>query len=262
MSVESDPQLDGHEAAVEALAASSPPGSSDHERKHAEPTPEEEHLAGLGAVAVLRLGLSATPELRQGLVLTITLAVATAAGKLAVPVLIQQILDRGVIGDDGYRPGFIVASCSAVAVLIAVLYLVSRGAFLRLIRAAEASLKGLRVRAFDHIHALSMAEHVDHRRGALVARVTSDVETLAQFTEWGAVAWIVDSVLLVTTLLVMGIYSWQLTPVAIAVVRPLLPALRALQRRQLAAYDQVRTAVGGTMSEVAELVGGARVVQA
>ena len=42
-----------------------------------------------------------------------------------------------------------------------------------------------------------MAEHVDHRLGALVDRVTSDIETMAQFTEWGAVAWMVDSVLIV-----------------------------------------------------------------
>ncbi len=254
--------LDDHDAAVEAIAAASPPGSTDHERQHPEPTPEEERLAGLGAIAVLRLGLRATPELRDGIAITIALAVATAAGKLAVPVVIQQILDRGVIGDEGYRPGFVAATCVGVTVLIAALYVVSRGAFLRLIRAAEASLKGLRVRTFDHIHALSIAEHTENRRGALVARVTSDVETLAQFTEWGAVAWIVDSVLIVATVGVMAVYSWQLALVAVLVFIPLLFAERALQRRQLRAYDEVRTAVGGTMSEVSELVGGARVVHA
>jgi ATP-binding cassette subfamily B protein len=257
-----DAVVDDHEAAVDAIAASSPPGSSDHERRHAEPTPEEERLASLGAVGVLRLGLKATPELRQGIALTAGLAVLTAIGKLAVPVLIQQILDRGVLGDDGYRPGFVAGACGAAAILIALLYLLSRGAFLRLIRAAEASLKGLRVRTFDHIHALSIAEHTENRRGALVARVTSDVETMAQFTEWGAVAWIVDTVLIVSTVAVMAVYSWQLALVSVLVFLPLLPLLRALQRRQLAAYDAVRDAVGGTLSEVAELVGGARVIHA
>jgi hypothetical protein len=113
--------LDDHDAAVEAIAAASPPGSTDHERQHSEPTPEEERLAGLGAIAVLRLGLRATPELRDGIVITIALAVATAAGRLAVPVVIQQILDRGVIGDEGYRPGFVAATCVGVTVLIAAL---------------------------------------------------------------------------------------------------------------------------------------------
>ena len=85
---------------------------------------------------------------------------------------------------------------------------------------------------------------------------------MAQFTEWGAVAWIVDSVLIVTTIGVMVIYSWQLALVAVAVFIPLVPALAYLQRRQLAAYDEVRTAVGGTLSEVSELVTGAPVVLA
>ncbi|MDQ2649863.1 MAG: ABC transporter transmembrane domain-containing protein, partial [Actinomycetota bacterium] len=225
----SEPQdgvvLDDHDAAAEYVATAAPPGSSDHDRAlphdAALVAQLEEELEAAGAVEVLRRGLAVTPELRQGVALTAVLAVVTAIGKLAVPVLIQQILDRGVLGDDGYRPGFVAVTCGAAAVLILLLYFVGRGTFLRLIRAAEASLLGLRVRTFTHIHELSMAEHVDTRRGALVSRVTSDVETLAQFTEWGAVAWIVDTVLIVTTLSVMVAYSWQLALVTLLVFGPL-----------------------------------------
>ena len=253
---------DRREATIEVLADAAPPGSHDHERTHREPTPEETHLQGAGALSVLRRGLAVTPELKEGVALTAVLAVATAIGKLSVPILIQQILDRGVIGDAGYRPGFVAVACASVGLLIVCLYVVSRATFLRLVRAAEASLLGLRVRTFTHVHRLSMAEHVDHRRGALVSRVTSDVETMAQFTEWGAVAWIVDSVLILATLMVMAIYSWQLTLVTIVVFAPLLPILRSLQHRQLAAYDDVRARVGDTLSEVSELVTGAPVVLA
>ena len=99
-----------------------------------------------------------------------------------------------MLGDEGYRPGFVAAACALRHRRSrSCLYLISRATFLRLVRAAEASLLGLRVRTFEHIHRLSLADHVDQRRGALVSRVTSDVETMAQFTEWGAVAWIVDS---------------------------------------------------------------------
>ncbi len=253
---------DGHTATIDVLTDAAPPGSHDHERRHPDPTDEEEFLQGAGAIAVLRRGLAVTPELRQGVRLTAGLAVATALGKLSVPILIQQILDRGVLGDAGYRPSFVATACTATALLILSLYWVSRATFLRLVRAAEASLLGLRVRTFEHIHRLSLADHVDRRRGAMVSRVTSDVETMAQFTEWGAVAWIVDSVLIVTTLAVMLVYSWQLAVVTVVVFLPLLPLLGALQRRQLAAYDDVRTAVGGTLSEVSELVTGAPVVLA
>jgi ATP-binding cassette, subfamily B, bacterial len=282
-----EPDTDQHSAVIDLLAETAPAGSTDHERPHherpdherpdherpdheephperphREPTLDETELAGAGAVAVLRRGLRVTPELRQGLVFTLAMAVATAGGKLAIPVLIQQILDRGVLGEEGFRAGFVALACSVAAAVVLVLYLVSRATFLRLVRAAEASLFGLRVRSFEHAHRLSVAEHAEHRRGSLVARITSDVETMAQFTEWGAVAWIVNSVLIVATVAVMLVYSPPLAVITVVVFLPLLPVLRALQRRQLAAYDEVRAAVSGTLSEVSEVVTGAAVVRA
>ena len=78
-------------------------------------------------------------------------------------------------------------------------------------RAAEQALCGLRVRVFEHIHRLCMAEHTTTRRGVFVSRVTSDIETLARFVEWGMIAWLVNGTLIVGTLVVMFVYSWQLT---------------------------------------------------
>jgi putative ABC transport system ATP-binding protein len=253
---------DPHDAAVAVLAESAPPGVSDEERPHPTPTPEQAHVLHAGAVAVLRRGVAATPELRQGLLFTGVMALATAAGKLAVPILIQQILDRGVPQDAAFRPGFVYPACALTAAGVILLYLVNRATYLRLVRASENSLLGLRVRAFDHIHRLSMAEHNEQRRGALVARVTSDIETLAQFMEWGAVAWIVDGFLIVATVGVMAAYDWRLALVAVASFIPVALLLPVLQRRQLAAQDRVRTSVGESLSEVSETVTGAAVIQA
>jgi ATP-binding cassette subfamily B protein len=256
------PPPDPHEAALELLAETAPPGTTDEERPRARRTPDEEHLLEAGAIAVLRRGLRATPELRQGIAFTALMAVATAAGKLAVPILIQQILDRGVLGDAGFRPGFVYPACAVTAAAVVLLYLANRATYLRLVRASENSLLGLRVRAFDHIHRLSMAEHNEQRRGALVARVTSDIETLAQFMEWGAVAWIVDGFLILATFGVMAVYDWHLGLIALASFVPLVVLLPVLQRRQLAAQDRVRTSVGETMSEVSETITGAALIQA
>src|SRR5262245_48563115 len=198
---------DVHDAVADVLAESAPPGA-DEERPRPPASPDEVHILHAGALAVLRRGVSVTPELRQGIALTLVMAVATAAGKLAVPILIQQILDRGVLGNAGFRPAFVYPACALTAVAVVGLYLASRATYLRLVRAAENSLLGLRVRTFDHIHRLSMAEHSESRRGALVARVTSDIETLAQFMEWGAVAWIVDGFLVIVTFGVMAVCGW------------------------------------------------------
>ena len=76
---------------------------------------------------------------------------------------------------------------------------------------------GLRVRTFAHVHRLSIADHNESKRGELVARVTSDVVTIAQLPV-GRDG--VDRELRggPGTFGVMAIYSWQLTLVSIAFV--------------------------------------------
>ncbi len=95
----------------------------------------------------------------------------------------------------------------------------------------------------------------------LVARVTSDIEALAMFMQWGAMSWIINPVLIVGTLAAMTWYSWQLTLLVVAVHLPLLPFLRWVQRRQLAAYTAVRDRVADTLGHTSEAVSAAPVIR-
>ncbi|NNE72881.1 MAG: ABC transporter ATP-binding protein [Acidimicrobiales bacterium] len=215
----------------------------------------------VGAMEVLRRGLAISPELKTGFVFTAAMAVLTALGQLTIPILIQQILDRG-LDDDGVRTGFVVGASLVALGIMVVVFLASRFTYNRLVRVAETMLVRLRVRAFSHIHRLSLADHTDTRRGVLTARVTSDVETLERFAQWGAIAWIVNSVVIVGTLTVMFSYAWLLTLVLIVVYLPLGPLLRTVQRRQFAAYDRLRGRVGDIMGYTSEAVSGAPTIRA
>ena len=189
-------------------------------------------------------------------------AIVAALGKLAIPILIQVILDRGVLDSGGFRAEFVLLAClGAVVITIGVLF-ISRIAYFRLVRAAEQALCNLRVRVFDHIHRLSMAEHTTTRRGVFVSRVTSDIETLARFVQWGMISWLVNGTLIVGTLIVMFVYSWQLTLLVLVAYAPVLPLFRAFQRRQLQAYDEERTRIGDMIAEFSETVTGAAVIRA
>ena len=216
----------------------------------------------VGAWQVLRRGIAISPELRAGLFVTALMALTAAIGRLVIPILVQQILDHGVLGDAGYDAAFVWKASLVALGVVAVVTIASRAALLRLVKMAEAVLLGLRVRVFDHIHALSLADHTEARRGVLVARVTSDIETLARFTQWGLIAWITDSAIIIGTVTVMAVYSWQLTLVVLAVHIPLLPFLRWVQKRQFAAYALVRTRVADTLGHTSEAVSGASVIRA
>ena len=219
--------------------------------------PDEE-----GALSLLRRGMGVTPELQKGIRLTIGMALVGAAGKLAIPVLIQQIVDRGLSDGDDYDAGFVLRACAIAAVLIIGVGILQRATFIRLIIATENTLFALRTRAFAKIHRLSIADHNDTQRGVLVARVTSDIETLARFAQWAGMAWIINLTLIVGIIALMFFYSWQLTIVSLIVFFPLVPILRALQRKQLAAYDAFRSRVGETLSEMSETVGGSATIRA
>jgi ATP-binding cassette, subfamily B, bacterial len=222
-----------------------------------------EPIGGLGgAISVLRRGLRESPEMRAGIGFTIALALADTVGRLLVPILIQVVIDHGIDGPEGFRPTFVYASCAGAAVAVVLIYFAGRAAYTRLTRASESALSELRIRAFEHIHALSIAAQNEQRRGAFVARVTADIEEIARFLEWGGISWVLGPSLMVGTVVLMFFYSWQLTLVVLVVIAPLFLIMRAMQRGMLRAYDDVRTSVGETLTEVSENVMGAAVVRA
>ena len=214
------------------------------------------------ALRVLRRGFSMSPELRRGLPVIAAVGLFAAVGRLIVPVMVQLVLDHGVIGPDGYRPGVVWALSVAALGAVLVVAAASRFALIRLVRMAESVLLGLRVRAFEHIHRLSLATHTESRRGVLVARVTSDIEAMAIFMQWGAMAWTINPVLIVATLAVMLFYSWQLTLLVLVLHLLLLPFMRWVQRRQIAAHARVRDRVADTMGHTSETVSAAAVIRA
>lgn len=218
-------------------------------------------IANANAMAVLRRGLQVSPVLRRGLTVTIGLAVGAAGGRLIIPLLIQQILDNGFV-DGQWRPGFIYPATAIAAVIVATVAVLSGATYLRLVKVAEETLAQLRIAAFEHIHRLSIASHSATRRGALTARVTSDIDQLALFVQWGATSWITSTSILLGTLLVMLVFSWQLTLVTITIYAPLIPYAKLVQRGQLRAYTELRERVADTMSETSEAVSGAAVIRA
>jgi ATP-binding cassette subfamily B protein len=210
----------------------------------------------------MRRGLALSPELRTGLVGTLGLALLAMAGRAAVPVAIQQGIDRGLRAPGG--PDLRVVG-TVVALTVGVLTITTTCGYLmmrRLFTVSETALAGVRVRTFRHVHDLSMLHQQSERRGSLVSRVTSDVDAITQFIQWGGVILVISTGQLVVTTVVMAVYSWPLTLVVYAAFLPLALVIRAFQKRLAAAYGTVRTRIGALLAVISESVVGAEVIRA
>lgn len=214
-----------------------------------------------GAFDVLRRGWRAMPELRRGAPLTIALAALGATGRLITPVLLQQAIDHG-LRTDPVRLDRIVWLAVIAALALLVTTQSTRVAVRRLGLVSEDALCALRITTFAHLQDLSIADHGDHRRGTLVARVTSDVERLSQFFSWGGLSWLINSALITAVAVTMFVYDWRLALVAISTAAPVVMLMRLVQHRLVRAYDAERSAVGEYLAVVSESISGAPTIRA
>jgi ATP-binding cassette, subfamily B, bacterial len=210
---------------------------------------------------VLRRGVELSPELSRGVWFTVLLAVLATLGRVVVPVAVQQIVDNGIVTDTGPNPDFVLRAVAVTAGLLLLTALCSAWMTARLFRTAEGGLATLRIKAFRHVHDLPVLTQNTERRGALVARVTNDVDQVSQFLVFGGVIAIVSLGQITVATVVMLVYSWQLTLVVWLCFLPLFLSLRYFQQRLSAAYATVRRQVGALLSAVSEPVVGASVVR-
>ncbi|HEY8718995.1 ABC transporter ATP-binding protein [Pengzhenrongella sp.] len=216
----------------------------------------------LGVFATLRRGLQVSPEIVQGLALTGVLAVLAAVGRVVVPIAVQQTIDVGILADGGPDVRRVVGLVIAAAIGLLGAAVCSALVNVRLFRSTEAGLASLRIRAFRHVHDLSVLTQNTERRGSLVSRVTSDVDTISLFVQWGGIMLLVSVLQIAVASALMAAYSWQLMLLVWACFAPLIFVVRVAQRRVNAAYTAVRERVGAMLGAISEAVVGAETIRA
>ncbi|HEY7719310.1 MAG TPA: ABC transporter ATP-binding protein [Pedococcus sp.] len=218
--------------------------------------------SGLGTLATLRRGLDLSPELRQGLGVTLGLAALTTAGRVVVPLAVQQTTDHGLLAEGGPDTALVWRLVGLAALAVVVTAVSAYAVNVRLFRASEAGLATLRLRAFRHIHDLSMLTQSTERRGSMVSRVTSDVDTISMFVQFGGLMLILSLGQIAVATALMLVYSPPLTAVVWLCFLPLLLVLRRFQRSVGRAYTQVRERVGDMLAAISESVVGAATIRA
>ncbi|MFS0705632.1 ABC transporter ATP-binding protein [Cellulomonas sp. 179-A 9B4 NHS] len=215
----------------------------------------------LGVLATLRRGVQVSPELLHGLLGTLGLAVVAALARVLVPVAVQQTVDTGILAPAGVDVGRVAALVGLAAGGLLVGAACSAGVNVRLFRSSESGLLTLRTRAFRHVHDLSVLTQGSERRGSLVSRVTSDVDTISMFVQWGGIMLLVSLLQIGVATALMAVYSWQLTLLVWLCFVPLLVVLPRLQKGVNARYGRVRERYGAMLGAVSEAVVGAETIR-
>ncbi len=212
--------------------------------------------------ALLRRALDVAPRLGDGLILTLSLAMAGQAITVLVPIVLQSVIDNDILGDDGPSLSAVAIKSGAALVLLALGVIVGRAAVLRLVRSSSTGLSDLRSSTFRHLLHRAILHVQSSRRGVLVARVTSDVTTIQEFMEWGGIGLVVSTSQVLMAVLAMTLYEWRLALVAVITMSIYFIMMRLFQRLLRRRYDEVRAEVGRSLGVLSESISGIPVVRA
>jgi ABC-type multidrug transport system fused ATPase/permease subunit len=206
----------------------------------------------------LRILLRLARPYRARTTLAIVTLVAYTGVALLPPYLAKLAVDDGIIARDLHTLTIVVAVFLAAGVAAFVL----SGAQTYFTGwVGERALADLRIQLFGHLQRLSLGYYERNRTGAIVSRITNDVEALDQLVTDGISSLVQNSLVLAGTVVVLFLLDWRLA-LATLVVLPLMGLATAWFRsRSNRAYRQVRERLGLVTATLAEDISGMRVVQ-
>ncbi|MDG4767808.1 ABC transporter ATP-binding protein [Solwaraspora sp. WMMD406] len=208
------------------------------------------------------LGSLTRPHRRTIAVAVVLLLVQNAAA-MAGPYLVMLGIDRAIppLRDEG-DPGLLIAIGVAFAVTTVAEYVGKRSFLVLSARIGQSILLDLRQRVYRHFLRLSVGFHERYTSGRVVARLTSDMDSIADLVDGG-----IDDLVLagLSVISVAGILLWLDPPLAVVTLLafPFLLWMSVwFARSSTVAYRHTREAVSLLIVHFVESLGGVRAVHA
>jgi ATP-binding cassette subfamily B protein len=224
---------------------------------------EEDRLDRRAAAQVLRRALRHLRPYRGEVLLGILVMAGATACIVAPPVLFGLAIDHVAHAAKYHH---VRSYIDRIAVIVAVVslsaWVLARAQIIVVTRVGEKFLRDLRQRAFDHLLAMSLGFFDTEQTGRLVARLTSDIDTMEDLVQQGLVLFVTNGLLFVFTVGVLIYKSWLLALVCLLAVPPVVAASAWFRSQSNRAYLHVRDTVSQTLSTLQEGLSGVRVVQA
>ncbi len=195
-------------------------------------------------------------------------AAALWAFFVTVIATVARLLGPLVVGsgiDDGIAAGDKRAIATAAIVYLALLalqYWAQRVSQYAIANVGERFLLELRSRVFAHLTRLDMAFYDGAKTGVLVSRMTSDIESITEFVNQGAVLALTNLLTTMGVAVAMLLLDLQLALAVFGVIAVVVVISVLFQRHVSRAYQQVRESIGRVLASLQEGITGVRVVQA
>ncbi|MDP8911537.1 MAG: ABC transporter ATP-binding protein/permease [Actinomycetota bacterium] len=210
-----------------------------------------------------RTGLTRLGRYLEGRWLVVTLLVVVATGGAAAQaggwVLVRYAIDHGIRrGDERY-----LAVVDGLYLAVAVMGWILMAILIRGLAAiGQRIVLALRRDLFDHLTSLSLRYFSQQKAGWIIARITSDVDSLSDVLSQGLPTLVANIVLLPAAVTALFIVDWRLGLVALVILPPTLVLTRWFQKRSHVVLLEVRNRIAAVTAQLAESVAGMAVVQA
>lgn len=200
---------------------------------------------------------------RASVALLALVVVVENLARLAVPMLAQRGIDRGIppiTADGSMRTLGTVIAVLCVAVLIAA---ASRILFTQWSgRIGQRVLLELRRRVFRHFQRLDVGFHDRYTSGRVVSRLTNDVDAIQEMLLSGFDGLVSAALTLAGTAVLLVVLDWRLGLMCLAAFPVLVVLLRWFRGESAKTYTAVREQAARVIVQFVETMTGIKAVQA
>jgi ATP-binding cassette subfamily B multidrug efflux pump len=231
---------------------------SDNKRTGMGSTFSESTVADMSEAAVVRRLWKYLRPYRGMFFLSLLLLPAISAVELLQPYLLQIAIDQYIVPRDLSGFHLVVLAFAACVLSQGILQFTQVWVMQT---AGQRALRDLRQAVFDHVQSLSVAFFQRQPLGRLMARLTTDIESLQEALASGMVSMIGDLFTLTAIVVILLWKDWRFALASFVVV-PFLLALTAVFRHFMRkAFREVRTKVSRLYSHLQESIAGMQVIQ-
>ena len=199
------------------------------------------------------------PEIHRPFFFASMIAMVGTGVRMIGPQLISIGIDNGVMQYD-YQ--YLLVQCLFYFLTLVVLYFVTSKALLSIGLVGESYVKSIREKLFRHMSSLDINYFEKNKTGVLVARMTSDMQSLNEFAREGASSILTSLLTIFGATIAVFLVDVQLSLLSFLILPLLGIATKIFRNHADKTYWSVREWIGQVLSSLQEGISGVRIIQA